>query len=476
MHRYVQNRVFFCLRITLFITDWLAVNLIFLLSKAFFLSSYEDKLLVGYNSVNWNGIWMVYNLSWLTAVAIVKLYGHEVCERLERIYRATWRGAFLQLVFFCSYLLLENRLGIRGGSFFLVSTLFLFCISYTISRMVLTYGYAKLPGKLKGVKRVALIGHNNYLQPVIDIFSESQAFYTIDTFEYDGDESKMSREDNIKRFKNYFEQVSSIGIHDVFIIASPAVHEFTEELVIAADQKCVQVNFVSPLTASVAYLERKGGEHLRMELPIIKSHGEPGYTIENRLKRRVFDLLLSGFVLLFILSWLIPIIGIIIKIQSPGPVFFKQLRSGRNNKPFYCYKFRSMVVNKDSDAKQATKNDKRITAIGKFLRKTNLDEFPQFINVFLGNMSVVGPRPHMLSHTEHYSKLIQHYMVRHFVKPGITGWAQVNGYRGETIDPNLMAKRVQHDIEYMRNWTVMLDVKIVFLTVFNMLRGEKNAY
>lgn len=135
-----------------------------------------------------------------------------------------------------------------------------------------------------------------------------------------------------------------------------------------------------------------------------------------------------------------------------------------------------MVVNKDSDAKQATKNDKRITAIGKFLRKTNLDEFPQFINVFLGNMSVVGPRPHMLSHTEHYSKLIQHYMVRHFVKPGITGWAQVNGYRGETIDPNLMAKRVQHDIEYMRNWTVMLDVKIVFLTVFNMLRGEKNAY
>ncbi|MGJ1416658.1 exopolysaccharide biosynthesis polyprenyl glycosylphosphotransferase [Sphingobacterium multivorum] len=464
------------MRITLFLADWLAVNLIFLLNKAFFLSLIGAGELGSIKDIVWEPLWIGYNLSWFTAVAIVRLYGQEVCERLERIYRATWRGSFLHLFFFSCYLLLENRLGIRGGSMFVGGLFFLICFLYTISRVVLTYGYTKLPGKLRGVKRVALIGHNTYLQPVINIFSESQAFYSIDTFEYDGDESKMSREDNIKRFKNYFEQVSSIGIHDVFIIASPAVHEFTEELVIAADHKCVQVNFVSPLAASVAYLERKDGEHLRMELPIIKSHGEPGYTIENRLKRRVFDLLVSGFVMLFILSWLVPIIGIIIKIQSPGPIFFKQLRSGRNNKPFYCYKFRSMVVNKDSDAKQATKNDKRITAIGKFLRKTNLDEFPQFINVFLGNMSVVGPRPHMLSHTEHYSKLIQHYMVRHFVKPGITGWAQVNGYRGETIDPNLMAKRVQHDIEYMRNWTVMLDVKIVFLTVFNMLRGEKNAY
>lgn len=135
-----------------------------------------------------------------------------------------------------------------------------------------------------------------------------------------------------------------------------------------------------------------------------------------------------------------------------------------------------MVVNSESNKAQASKDDKRITPIGRFLRKTNLDEFPQFINVFKGQMTIVGPRPHMLSHTEHYSKLIQHYMLRHFVKPGITGWAQVNGYRGETRESDLMAKRVEYDLEYISNWTVMLDFKIIFMTAWNMLRGEKNAY
>jgi lipopolysaccharide/colanic/teichoic acid biosynthesis glycosyltransferase len=162
--------------------------------------------------------------------------------------------------------------------------------------------------------------------------------------------------------------------------------------------------------------------------------------------------------------------------QSKGPVLFKQLRSGRNDEPFWCYKFRSMKVNDASDKKQATKDDDRITPIGKFLRRSSLDEMPQFFNVFMGSMSVVGPRPHMLKHTEEYKAIINQYMVRQFLKPGITGWAQVNGFRGETKATEDMENRVKCDIHYLENWDSMFDVKIIFMTVLNVMHGEDNAF
>lgn len=168
--------------------------------------------------------------------------------------------------------------------------------------------------------------------------------------------------------------------------------------------------------------------------------------------------------------------GTIIKITSPGPIFFKQDRNGENGEIFQCYKFRSMKVNKDSDKIQATKNDPRKTKFGNFLRKSNLDEMPQFINVFKGEMSLVGPRPHMLKHTEEYSQLVDKYMMRHLVKPGITGWAQVTGFRGETKKVSQMEGRVKRDLWYIENWTFLLDLRIMVMTVVNMFRGEKNAY
>lgn len=210
-------------------------------------------------------------------------------------------------------------------------------------------------------------------------------------------------------------------------------------------------------------------------IPVISFRKLPLDDPFNRFVKRTFDILFSGFVIVFLLSWLIPILAIIIKIQSPGPIFFKQKRTGKDNEDFWCYKFRSMRVNKDSDAKQATKGDNRITPIGNFMRKTSVDELPQFLNVFNGNMSVVGPRPHMLKHTEEYSRIINKYMVRHFVKPGITGLAQVKGFRGETTDPAKMQGRVKFDIFYIENWSFLLDIKIVFLTVYNVIKGEENA-
>jgi len=179
--------------------------------------------------------------------------------------------------------------------------------------------------------------------------------------------------------------------------------------------------------------------------------------------------------MLLIAPWLLPIIMLLVKLSSKGPVFFKQQRTGLGNTSFWCYKFRTMKVNTNSDRTQATKNDKRITRIGSFLRKSNLDELPQIFNVLKGEMSIVGPRPHMLKHTEEYSAQIDNYLVRHFAKPGITGWAQVNGCRGETTELEQMEDRIDYDIWYIENWSLLLDLKIIFMTAFNMFKGDKNA-
>lgn len=211
-------------------------------------------------------------------------------------------------------------------------------------------------------------------------------------------------------------------------------------------------------------------------IPVVTLRKEPLQIASNRMMKRFFDVLFSLIVLLVLAPTLFVIIALLIKSFSPGPVFFKQLRSGENNREFWCYKFRTMKVNKLSDQLQATKEDERITPLGRFLRRSSLDELPQFWNVLIGEMSVVGPRPHMLKHTEEYSQTVSKFLVRHFAKPGITGWAQINGFRGETKELEDMENRVQADIWYVENWSLLLDIRIVLVTVLNMFRGEKNAY
>ncbi|UKT62229.1 exopolysaccharide biosynthesis polyprenyl glycosylphosphotransferase [Pedobacter mucosus] len=191
--------------------------------------------------------------------------------------------------------------------------------------------------------------------------------------------------------------------------------------------------------------------------------------------KRIFDLLFSLTIVLFF-SWLYLILAGLIRLESKGNVIFKQKRTGKNNQDFWCYKFRTMVINTDSHHRQASKGDVRITKIGRFLRRSSMDELPQFLNVILGNMSVVGPRPHMIKHTEEYQNIIEGYMKRHDMLPGITGWAQIKGFRGETTASESMQKRVDHDIWYIKNWSVLLDVKIVLLTVLHIFNGHENAY
>ena len=192
--------------------------------------------------------------------------------------------------------------------------------------------------------------------------------------------------------------------------------------------------------------------------------------------KRSFDIIFSVVVILFVLSWMTPIIALFIKLESRGPVFFKQYRYGLDFKLFLCYKFRSMAMNNQSDTLQASKNDARVTKMGKFLRRTSLDELSQFFNVLFGEMSVVGPRPLLMSHTEAYKGKIKRFMIRHNVKPGITGLAQVSGYRGNIGKDSDMYNRVRYDIFYVENWSILWDINIISKTIINVFKGEEKAY
>ncbi len=211
-------------------------------------------------------------------------------------------------------------------------------------------------------------------------------------------------------------------------------------------------------------------------IPIISLRHIPLDKTANKIIKRVFDIIFSIIIIVGLLSWLIPILAILIKMESKGNVFFKQRRNGLNYKEFYCYKFRSMELNEIADLYQVSKNDPRITRVGRFIRKTSIDELPQFFNVFMGDMSVVGPRPHMVSHTEMYARRIDKFMVRHFIKPGITGLAQTKGFRGEVENDKDIIYRVKFDIFYLENWSLLLDIKIIYLTIYNAIKGEAKAY
>lgn len=208
---------------------------------------------------------------------------------------------------------------------------------------------------------------------------------------------------------------------------------------------------------------------------VLTASEEPLSRLSSKFIKRAFDLVVSGLFLACVFPWVYLVVAALIKRESPGPVLFRQKRTGYRDEPFQMIKFRTMTVNDASDTRQASKGDARVTDIGGILRKLSIDELPQFINVWRGEMSVVGPRPHMLAHTDQYTRLIDAYEIRHQAKPGVTGWAQINGWRGPTEELYRMEKRVEHDVWYLDNWTIFLDVKCVVMTVVNAIRGEENA-
>jgi len=345
---------------------------------------------------------------------------------------------------------------------------FLVILYITIVKVAIYYLLKKYRVLLRGnLRRVVIMGLNQKTDQLRKFFDDNPEYgYKLQRiFDLSGPE-KVSMEDCL-------EYIDDNNIDEIYSSVGELSNKNLTKLIDYADNNLKILKFL-PDNKEI-YSKRLDFTYYGY-LPILSMRKIPIEEPFNKFIKRGFDITLSLIIIVGILSWLTPLLGLIIKLESKGPIFFKQKRNGLDYKEFYCYKFRSMRPNPMAHLHQVQKNDPRITGIGRIIRKTSIDELPQFINVLKGEMSVVGPRPHMVSHTHMYAERVDKFMVRHFIKPGITGLAQVSGYRGEVEDENHIINRVKYDIFYLENWSLFLDLKIVFTTVFNALRGEERAY
>ena len=323
-------------------------------------------------------------------------------------------------------------------------------------------------------RKVIILGYNDMAKKLAMYLEEESLNTQIMGFcEEEDNVNELSTYPILSNISNAIMISKKMEINEIYSTISPEQEKIVYDLIKQADQECIRFKIIPDLSF---FIKQPVHINYLRDMPVLSMRSEPLDDVSSRGRKRFFDLVVSFLVIVFILSWLIPLLGIIIWFESKGPIFFAQQRTGRDNKTFNCLKFRSMRVNSEANTKQAQRNDDRLTRIGKFMRRTSLDEFPQFINVFKGEMSIVGPRPHMLRHTEDYSKIMGQYMVRQFLKPGVTGWAQVHGYRGEIKDDEQLRKRIEHDIWYMENWSIWLDMRIMFLTVYRTIKGDENAF
>ena len=417
---------------------------------------------------------VVSNLCYVPCISIFKVISHYRIVRPEQIVGCLLGTVTLHIVVFLTALAL-----IKVGNFsriYLLSFYLLFLPLLVGWRLTLRHIVKLVRKHGKNVRTVVLVGGGDNMTELYQVLSDVTYGYRVKKvfFAKDGVEGDTLSESfcraEMQRLKEW---LSENEVQELYCGLSAVYKDDILSIIRYCENNLIRFYSVPSLRN---YVKRQLQLTLLGDVPVLSIRCEPLQKPMNRWMKRCFDLLCSSLFLITVFPILYIVVGTIIKITSPGPIFFKQDRNGENGEIFQCYKFRSMKVNKDSDKIQATKNDPRKTKFGNFLRKSNLDEMPQFINVFKGEMSLVGPRPHMLKHTEEYSQLVDQYMMRHLVKPGITGWAQVTGFRGETKKVSQMEGRVKRDLWYIENWTFLLDLRIMVMTVVNMFRGEKNAY
>lgn len=360
-------------------------------------------------------------------------------------------------------------------SFYSRAMLFYTYMALTIFLVLFRYIYYKkfIKRRMLGLNtiNIVVVGYNNISIEFNNLVENNLKYgYKNHGFFTDKKVDDLKVLGKLKDLNSY---LKSNKIDEVFCALPFMKIKDIQEMMLVADNRLAKFRLITDLRG---VFNREIQFEPLDQLTVLSFREERLDEVENKIAKRIFDIVFSFLVIFLIFPVVFPIIILLIKLESKGPVFFKQKRSGFKNKEFYCYKFRTMKENEDADTQQASLGDQRITRIGKFLRKSNIDELPQFLNVLKGEMSVVGPRPHMVFHTETYRKIIENYMVRHYVKPGITGLAQVKGFRGETKTTEDMQKRIEADIYYLENWSFQLDMKIIIMTVLNMFKGEKNAY
>jgi putative colanic acid biosynthesis UDP-glucose lipid carrier transferase len=350
--------------------------------------------------------------------------------------------------------------------FFIISSLVLI----TLSKFLLFY-YLKEYRIVTGLnfRTAIIIGYSPEAIRLKELF-ETRNDYGYRFLGYFSD--KKSNKNIIGKLGDVKRFVIENEVNEIYCSLNELPNESLEDLIDFADENNKTIKFI-PDTKEIF------SKSLKIDFyeifPVLSIQQTTLHEPVNKLFKRIFDIVFSLIIILGLLSWIVPILALLIKLESRGPIFFKQGRPGIDENEFFCYKFRSMKINKTTEM-ETSKNDPRVTRIGKFIRKTSIDEMPQFLNVLLGEMSVVGPRPHLWAQNKVYGNKIKKYMVRHCVKPGITGLAQVRGFRGEIESDNDMINRIKFDVFYIENWALVLDFKIIFQTIFNIIKGEEKAY
>jgi len=445
-----------------FIGDMLIINLAFLLS--FYLQFYDFENYFNYPFVV---LQIIVIASWIVVITSMKAYK---LYRVQTMLAIAWNVLRHIIVYWVIVeILSEILINVQHSRILLFYFFGITSIAIIAWRISSTIFLRILRKRGHNYRRVVIAGVNDSTRDIIDFFNIHpehgyRLLKTFDLKEYNNDIEKYISEMKLFCFENMIDEIYC------------SMSEFNSEqlncLIELSEKDVLRLKFIlNPLGLNF----RDFKIDFYGYLPVYIFRSIPLDDNVNKIIKRLFDLFFSFFVFIFIFSWLFPVIAIVIKLNSSGPIFFKQKRSGLDDYDFGCYKFRTMHFIDKEDAIQATKGDSRVTSVGAFLRKTSLDELPQFLNVVLGEMSVVGPRPHPLWLNEKYRNTVEKYMVRHFIKPGITGLAQVKGYRGETITPAMMERRIKMDLFYMENWSFLLDIKIILLTIWNIIAGDEKA-
>jgi putative colanic acid biosynthesis UDP-glucose lipid carrier transferase len=453
------------LKLLVQVSDMLLLNVICL----FFIFLFENDPLTAH-AVPY---WVLVNVSYLISLNIVTVILYNRITKPEEVISRVGKTLIVHAILFLAALSLfhiESPPIIRLGFFYGI----LFCV-ISIERLIMRSCIKHFRNDGRDSRTAVLIGEGPNLMEIAEMMCN--AWYGYRLMGVFSDEEELTgfppMVQKIDKINQTIQWLSSHKVDEVYCgLSSDRANDIL--LIINHCENNLIHFYTVPSLRN--YLKRELSPVKFGNITIFAIREEPLNLWLNRMMKRSFDLVLSSLFLGTVYPVMLVVVGIAVKCSSPGSVYFRQERTGIDGKTFRCIKFRSMKENGASDILQATKDDPRKTKLGDFLRRTNIDEFPQFINVWKGEMSIVGPRPHMLKHTEEYSQLINRYMVRHLVKPGITGWAQVNGCRGETKHLAEMKDRVKHDIWYLENWTFWLDIRITARTFTNMLQGEKNAY
>ena len=421
------------------------------------------------NEFFFNLLFLAYiNLSWLIISYHLNFYNlRRYTKNVDVVSRLLLQFLIFTFVYF-AYFSLTNKTILTLKHLKVLSLMF---VGISLFRSFYLFALRKYRVEGKNLRNIIFIGSNKTVNKITKFFQNHSelGYHILGNFYDNQNESKLY----LGNIDSAFEYISLNEVDEIYCSISELSKAQINSFIDFADNNLIVLKLLPD--AKDVFTTKMNVEYYDY-IPVLSLRSIPFDNPVNQIVKRLFDILFSLFIIIFVLSWLSPLLFILVKFESKGPLIFKQTRDGLNGNQFICYKYRSMYLNNLADDKQATKQDERVTKVGNFLRKSNMDELPQFINVLLGDMSVVGPRPHMLSQTKKYAKIVDKFMVRHFVKPGITGLAQVKGYRGEIEKKEDMENRIKLDIFYIENWSFLLDFKIIGQTITNTLKGEEKAY